>query len=138
MLSYTGDAMLMRSPVMMDAWFHYRETAGKPVKEVRDPWLNERVLSYGRASNYEHSGTVSSLSSIKSATQNGVTTTIGNLVEVDHSMTFGDSGGPLYGGNTAMGLLSNMNREGTLAYYKKIKTVENTLRLTVCKDPVCS
>ncbi|MGW9112804.1 hypothetical protein [Microbacterium sp. NPDC055683] len=99
-----GDAMFFRSSKMMDGWFHIAATTGRPVESVRNPLKGNNVCVYGRVTNASHCGKVVDQ-------QTSVVTnagTVGNVAIIEApGMTNGDSGGPAYGGNIALGILSS-------------------------------
>lgn len=133
-----GEVQWHRSPVMMDAWFHTSATSGQPVKAVRNPYANEYVKSYGRQTNVERTGQVYEVNTIVDKKDFGYFTRVGNQVQVLVPMVKGDSGAPLYGGNTAMGILSSTSLNGVLANYTRITSAQSALGVKVCIDPVCS
>ena len=136
-----GDVQFMHSPVMMDAWFHASHGVGRPVLGVRNAYGGETVYKYGVVTN-QTSGPVNhdnySLTVVSPLT--GSSTTLGGLTRVTSSMASsdGDSGGPLFGGNTAMGLLVGRQALGNYVLFTKISNAQLATGAITCMDPVCS
>jgi hypothetical protein len=129
---YNGDAQFNRSPLMMDAWFHVGATTGRPVYGVRNAIANERVCRFGKFTNAERCGTVNG----KNLTANTGTALYGNLDSMAGENNFGDSGGSVYGGHTAMGIMSGKANGNT--YFTQIGATQQWTQSRVCLEPVCN
>ena len=57
-LDQRGDIMFLASPVMFDAWFHYRPFTGRPQEGIQTPFHGQTVCHFGMASNAMRCGTV--------------------------------------------------------------------------------
>lgn len=134
--STSGDTMFLRSPNMMDAWFHAGATTGRPVYEVRNPRSGEQVCRYGRATNNVRCNPAYDINTTIQSQIGSSTYTIGRQALVDQPTTLGDSGGPVFGGNTAMGILSS--GAGNTSSFTLISYAQSARGVSVCKHPVCS
>jgi len=129
---------------MMDAWFHAEMNQGRPVLDVRNPIAGETVCRFGMASGSALCGAI--LSTDVSVHYAAAGVTVNGLASAHMWSTRGDSGGPVYGGNTAMGLIAGTVYSGNTpvktddkrTYITKIKTAENLTGTCVCREPVCS
>ncbi|WP_229052159.1 S1 family peptidase [Aeromicrobium sp. Leaf350] len=129
-----GDSQFHRSSRMMDAWFHADTNAGRPVLDVRTPYAGEGgVCAYGKTTGRKCGSAVAVNQWI--TTQTG---TKGNQVLTNFSGAEGDSGGPLYGGNTAFGIVSSISQDGLLTASTSSSGVEFGLNVDICRHPVCS
>jgi len=140
-----GDAQYNQSPKMLDAWFHANVGYGKPVLDARNPLQGEWVCRYGMVSANMLCGNIL----LASTQQNVEGIMIGNLAVAQLWVNRGDSGGPVFGGNTAMGLnaagtfeadnVTPIKTPGGMAeLIMKIDAAEYHTGTKVCLDPVCS
>lgn len=124
-----GDMQWMRSPVMMDAWFHYDHGLGRAQKARSDVSINSTVYVYGRNGGRQ-SARVIGLN--QSHTSSGQTSY--GLVRINGSTVQpGDSGGPVYLGNTAYGIIKGYGAFDD--FYTPINPVLNQLQVDLCIDP---
>lgn len=124
-----GDMQWMRSPVMMDAWFHYDHGLGRAQKARSDVSINSTVYVYGRYGGRQDA-TVVGLN--QSHTSNGQTSY--GLVRINGSTVQpGDSGGPVYLANTAFGIIKGYSAFHD--FYTPINQVLNQLQVDLCIDP---
>jgi hypothetical protein len=134
-----GDVQFHRSPLMMDAWFHWSHGRGRPVLDVRNARQNEGVCKYGVITNHTCGNVANErygLSAISPLT--GRVTYLGGLTRVTALVSSGgDSGGPLYGGNTAMGTLVGIEKSTGARLFTKISHAQSATGTKVCLDPVC-
>ena len=132
-----GDAKFLRSSRMMDAWFHATASEGRPVREARNAYANEPgVCRYGRASNVQRCGTLTVQDQPLWITYAGYGTVyVGHQDVVDVPSNSGDSGGPVFGGMTAMGVISGSN--GSVTTFTRISAATAATGTRVCLDPVC-
>lgn len=137
-----GDQQFMHSPVMMDAWFHYVLGQGRAVLDVRNAYMNEPIWKYGVTTGADP-GTVIhdnySMTTYSPLMSPGTLVTLAGLTRVGASMeaTGGDSGGPLYGGNTAMGMASLRETIGNAVIFTKVSNMQIQSGAVVC-IVVCS
>lgn len=133
-----GDIQFMRSPRMMDPWFHYDHGLGKPVHLVLSAGKTTKVCHYGITSGAS-CGKVSEVD--KEITASGVT--VSGLVFVVPMAGFelrsagGDSGGPWYWGSTAYGIHKGAVTGGTTRWFTPIKKAESQFGVKVCLEPGC-
>lgn len=124
-----GDMQWMRSPVMMDAWFHYDDGLGRAQKARSDVSINSNVYVYGRYGGRQYASVVGLN---QSHTGNGRTSY--GLVRINGSTVLnGDSGGPVYLGNTAFGIIKGYGAFDD--FYTPINPVLNQLQVDLCIDP---
>lgn len=128
-----GDFQFMRSPVMMDPWFHYSEGLGKPVTATGAAAVGQQVCRYGRVSD---DGCFTVLvSDVSWTSESG---TAGHLVRVnsDRWSQRGDSGGPVYRGTVAIGLIKGRDTIQNVGYYSDITWALNNTETHMCFDPM--
>jgi hypothetical protein len=132
-----GDEMFLRSPNMMDAWFHYSANSGRPVLDVRNAYPSEAgICRYGRTSNINRCGTLQGSNLTVPTNFGGTYFYVQHLDLVGVASSPGDSGGPVFGGNTAMGIISGSN--GTQTTFTRISTAQSATGTRVCREVVCS
>jgi hypothetical protein len=137
----SGDARFLQSPVMMDAWFLADHNLGKPVLEARNPVSGERVCRFGARTDSDLCGNI--IAVITSYYVEG--RSVGGVASARMWNNGGDSGGPVYGGNTAMGLMSGTlfingqpdKSSNQTLWFTKIDNAEALTGTKVCLDPVC-
>jgi hypothetical protein len=129
-----GDAQFMRSPVMFDPWFHYTHWDGKPVTGATNPGFDQVIYSYGRDSDKQIPSRVKDANTTVTRVSDGGLVNIGNQIKAMSTLQPGDSGGPLYTGNTALGIVSMRTGSDVWAYFTRIKSVEAALNVTVMKQ----
>ncbi|MBG6060189.1 hypothetical protein RCH16_003668 [Cryobacterium sp. MP_M5] len=140
-LGSTGDARFFRSPVMMDAWFLADTNVGRAVLDARNPVGGERVCRYGAKTQVALCGNIIAVTTAYYV--NGQS--IGGVASARLWNAKGDSGGPVYGGNTAMGVMSGTLFNGDvpdtsanrMLWFTKIDNAEAITGTKVCLDPVC-
>lgn len=122
---------------MFDAWFHVDGATGRPAYASRNPLLYEDVCRYGRGSNQMRCGYVTAENvAVYTTDAGGVSTLVGNQAIVNVPSTYGDSGGPVWGAYTAMGVIGATNPTST--YFTIIGAAGMYTGTRVCFDPVCS
>ncbi|MFD2338780.1 S1 family peptidase, partial [Clavibacter michiganensis subsp. tessellarius] len=126
-----GDAEWRRSPRMMDAWFHYDYSLGRPQQGNATARPGDYVCAFGRTTG-RTCGTVQSVGQQATSdygTSYGLTTRNG---EVNQG---GDSGGPVYNNNLAYGITKGNNPSNGLNYFSPIVPVLQRFNLDLCIDP---
>jgi hypothetical protein len=124
-----GDMQWMRSPTMMDAWFHVNYGVGRPLHGKDAVEVGDPLCLFGRIGGSD-CGSVRSLN--KSRTQDGVTTT--GLAESEYTLVEkGDSGGPVFINNTALGIITAYG--AYYDYFTPINPVLSRFNLQLCIDP---
>lgn len=146
--SGSGDAAFYRSPFMMDAWFHRDLAVGRPVSEVRNPRSGDLVCRFGMASalgSNEGYQCGSVLNPTTSLVYGGVS--IQGMATIQNWSATGDSGGPNFTGNTALGITALTNSvngqpvksgPNEILWITRILWAQSAVGALVCKDPVCT
>nr|RZI34026.1 hypothetical protein BJQ95_03609 [Cryobacterium sp. SO1] len=115
---------------MMDAWFHANFGVGRPVTgkdalEVGDP-----ICLFGRVGGYD-CGTVHALSAHRTS-DSGIE--IYGLAEIANTIVEkGDSGGPVFINNTALGIITAYG--AFYDYITPINPILSRFSLQLCIDP---
>lgn len=132
-----GDIQFLRSSKMMDAWFHYNATSGRPVNTVRNAYVNENVCRYGRSSNELRCGWINGSNFTALITDSsGWSTYVSGQDSVSAATLAGDSGGPVFSVYTAMGTITAASGYNT--FFTRISVGQSSTGTFVCKDPVCT
>jgi hypothetical protein len=127
-----GDYQWMRSPVMMDGWFHYAVGLGRAATGIGNASMNQSLCKYGD----ETHTTCGSVDQVYAEhTVNGVKVT-GLVRTRAMANDGGDSGGPVYNGGRAYGLVKGKTVGPLIAnyYYTPIATPLNKYYLHLCLD----
>jgi hypothetical protein len=129
-----GDMQWMRSPVMMDSWFHYDYGLGLPVRAVATAGVGTAVCHFGMTTG-RSCGKVTAVNVSVSADgiiQGGMTRVAGaGLVSAG-----GDSGGPWYQGTTAYGIHHGSAGDGS-RFFTPVTKAEAQFGVTVCIEGRC-
>ena len=142
-LDSRGDILFLRSPVMFDAWFHYRPFTGRPQEGIQVPFHGQNVCHFGMASNAMRCGVVE----FPSTSIRVGSVTIGNQAQVRNTwVNRGDSSGPVYTGTLAVGTLTagQFHANGTPVtnngriWLTRIDTALSLTGTRLCRNPVCS
>ncbi|MCG7416112.1 MULTISPECIES: S1 family peptidase [Microbacterium] len=114
---------------MMDAWFHYDHGLGRAQKARSDVSINSTVYVYGRNGGRQSARVIGLNQSHTSSekTSYGLVRINGSTVQP------GDSGGPVYLGNTAYGIFKGYGAFDD--FYTPINPVLNQLQVDLCIDP---
>lgn len=128
-----GDIQWMRSPVMMDPWFHQSNGVGSPVRAVATAGPGTSICHYGITTN-KSCGWVVSITATAQAggvTHYNMSSAEGPQLRAD----FGDSGGPWFSGTTAYGIHSGANNN--LSYFTSVKRAQSEFGVAVCLEQGC-
>jgi len=127
-----GDYQWMRSPVMMDGWFHYNVGVGRAAIGIGNAGQGQSLCKYGDTTKAT-CGTVDKTYDVH--TVNGVTVT--GVVRVAGMVNDGgDSGGPVFNGGRAYGLVKGNTKGPGFSYYyhSPIAPALNQWYLSLCLD----
>lgn len=127
----SGDIQWMRSPVMMDPWFHYDHGLGRPVRAVGTASVGTNICMYGVVSGRscgqvaytDMQLTVDGVTSHDLSVASGITS------------TGGDSGGPYYYNYTAYGIHKGTASLGK--YFTPVTRATALWNLKVCIEAGC-
>ena len=125
-----GDHQWMRSPVMMDFWFHYDTGLGRPVTGTGYAVVGNYVCKYGRTT----ARTCSTVTSVNNTvtTANGTASRITFVSGVINDG--GDSGGPVYVGTTAVGLTKGRDPVNNVSWFSTTDWAMLNLSTHICID----
>lgn len=125
-----GDHQWMRSPVMMDSWFHYNTGLGRPVTGTGYALVGNYVCKYGRTT----ARTCSTVTSVNNTvtTSNGTASRITFVSGVISDS--GDSGGPVYVGTVAVGLTKGRDPMSNVSWFSTTDWAMLNLSTHICID----
>ncbi len=128
-LGASGDMQWMRSPVMMDAWFHYDHGLGRPVTGKNAVYVGSSICVYGRNGGRKcgNVDAVNQTLTTSSGTAGGLARTTGTAVQQ------GDSGGPVYLNTTALGVIKGFGAFND--FFTPIEPILSRFQLQLCLDP---
>jgi hypothetical protein len=127
-----GDFQWMRSPVMMDAWFHQNFNVGQAQTGTGAAGVNGPICKFGVAGGRD----CSIVSAVGRNVQYTTGQTVSNQTEVNGTFVVpGDSGGPIFLSGVALGVVDSQG--ATHNYFTPINTVIANTNVTLCIDPDC-
>lgn len=129
-----GDIQWMRSPVMMDSWFHYDYGLGYPVRAVATAGVGTSICHFGVTTG-RSCGKVAAVNvsvSVNGVVHGSMTRVTGAGLE----SAGGDSGGPWYQGTTAYGIHHGSAGDGS-RFFTPVKKAEAQFGVAVCIEGRC-
>ncbi|MBX0300626.1 S1 family peptidase [Cryobacterium sp. 1639] len=131
----SGDIQWMRSPVMMDSWFHYDYGLGYPVRAVATASVGTAICHFGVSTGRSCGWVKANYISITSDGKNYSNMSRAEGAEL--TSADGDSGGPWYQGTTAYGIHHGSAVNANPRYFTPVRQAEALFAVSVCIEGRC-